>query len=472
MASIAFLLCTTYVVFLLFVDNRASRGTSLALWVPTIWTMIAASRPLAIWFTTPGQGTYANDSGSPVDRWTLIGLAAIAIIVLTMRSAWSGPIWRNKWVFVFLGYMLLSTLWSDVTLLAMKRWIREGVVILMAMLVASEANPKAALLTVFRRSAYILIPFSLLLIKYFPVYGRQYGRYSGIELWIGVTEQKNQLGRLCMIGSSFLLLELYLRWRDRKIGSDKLHLWASVSIGALGVYLLLGSNSATSLATMLAGTAMFLSLRWLGKRNVIVPLGAFYACMLFLICNGTVAPFVGGANLRMITAPLDRDSTLTGRTDVWASVLPARSERPLLGYGIGSFWTDERRHLYEIPTAHNGYLDVLLDLGEVGLVLCVIWVFSCARQFHRTYTQDPDWANFSMCLLLIVLMYNVTESSLNSLTDFMTAVIVITVFAVPKKPLTQNQNMLSARFRIDKFFSDFEPENRLDPAPPDASRPW
>ena len=99
---------------------------------------------------------------------------------------------------------------------------------------------------------------------------------------------------------------------------------------------------------------------------------------------------------------------------------------------------------------------------------------SPVRDSSTAYTQDPDWANFSMCLLLIVLMYNVTESSLNSLTDFMTAVIVITVFAVPKKPLTQNQNMLSARFRIDKFFSDFEKlqKTRLDPAPPDASRPW
>ena len=167
-----------------------------------------------------------------------------------MRSAWSGPIPRNKWGLVFLGYMSLITLWSDVIFFAMKRWIREGVVILMAMLVASEANPKAASLTVFRCSAYILISFSLLLINI----SRSMGTVSALFRnrvvdWDYIAEEPT--GPAMHDWLLFLLLELYLRWRDRKIGPDKVHFWASVSIGALGVYLLLGSNSATSLATML-----------------------------------------------------------------------------------------------------------------------------------------------------------------------------------------------------------------------------
>jgi O-antigen ligase len=149
------------------------------------------------------------------------------------------------------------------------------------------------------------------------------------------------------------------------------------------------------------------------------------ALVLFLIGFGTSAPFLGGANISIFTSSLNRDNTLTGRTEVWEDVLPAMRARPLLGYGFGSFWTDARRALYLIPTAHNGYLDILLQLGEVGLVFYAVWLLSCARQLHRALSQDYDWASLAICFLIMGLVYNATESALSSLTEPMTAVIVL-----------------------------------------------
>jgi len=65
------------------------------------------------------------------------------------------------------------------------------------MVIVSEVNPRQSLASLLRRCAYVLIPFSVVLIKYYPALGRQYGRWSGIEMWIGVTNQKNSLGILC-----------------------------------------------------------------------------------------------------------------------------------------------------------------------------------------------------------------------------------------------------------------------------------
>ncbi len=107
-----------------------------------------------------------------------------------------------------LAYMCVSTLWSDITLIALKRWGREWVVIVMAMVIMSEANPRQALAALLRRCAYVLIPFSLVLIKYYPEFGRRYARWSGVEMWTGVTGQKNELGRLCMISIFFLFCAL------------------------------------------------------------------------------------------------------------------------------------------------------------------------------------------------------------------------------------------------------------------------
>ena len=105
----------------------------------------------------------------------------------------------------------------------------------------------------------------------------------------------------------------------------------------------------------------------------------------------------------------------------------------MLGHGFGSFWTDARRLLYDIPTSHNGYLDILLELGSVGLAFFIAWLLSCAQQFHRALVLDYEWASFAICLLLMSLVYNATESALNSLTDYVTAVLVLASVVVPAR---------------------------------------
>jgi O-antigen ligase len=199
----------------------------------------------------------------------------------------------------------------------------------------------------------------------------------------------------------------------------------------IALYLLIGADSSTSLATLMAGIAIFLGLRLILKLRLMVPQAGLLALMTLLIAFGVSAPFLGGSNVATFSSLLGRDETLTGRTEVWSAVMHAMNERPLLGYGFGSFWTDARRDLYEIPTAHSGYLDILLELGEVGLGFYIVWLLSCVRQLHRALKRDCDWACLAICLLLMGLVYNATESALNSLTEHMTAVVVLVSFGVP-----------------------------------------
>ena len=149
-----------------------------------------------------------------------------------------------------------------------------------------------------------------------------------------------------------------------------------------------------------------------------------------MIGFGVSAPFLGGSNLATFSSSLGRDETLTGRTAVWADVLPAMKQQPLAGYGFGSFWTDARRELYEIPTAHNGYLDILLELGVVGFAFFTVWLLSCARQLHSALAHEYDWASLAICFLLMGLVYNATESALNSFSEHMTAVVALASFVV------------------------------------------
>lgn len=398
--------------------------------------MTISSRSVSSWIDVGTVGS--NDSGSALDQCALAGLTLAAVVVLVHRRFdWSGTLRRQKWLIVLLLYMLASTLWSEIPWITLRRWAREVIVFPMALLIVSEANSRRALMTIIRRSAYVLLPFSIVLIKYYPAFGREYGRWSGIVGWTGVTTQKNQLGRLCMISAFFLLWALYQHWREHPAAGWSYLEWADASLILLAVYLLKNADSSTSIATLLGGAATFLGLGWLRKWKIHIPQTGLMALVTVIAVFGASAPFLGGSNVAIFSASLNRDSTLTGRTEIWAAVLPAMEQHALVGYGLGSFWTDARRELYfNMPTAHNGYLDILLELGEVGLAFYGIWVLSCARQLHRALAQDYEWASLGISLLFMTLVYNTTESALNSLAQQLTVVLVFTTLVATSKMVT------------------------------------
>src|SRR5271168_3764280 len=111
--TVALLLCTAFVLFLLQLERRGSRRVSTALWIPTTWMLAIATKPLGVWFSVRGD----NESGSELDRFVLTGLGVLAVVVLARRRFdWLGALRRQGWVLALLLYMCVSTFWSDITL--------------------------------------------------------------------------------------------------------------------------------------------------------------------------------------------------------------------------------------------------------------------------------------------------------------------------------------------------------------------
>ncbi len=159
----ALILCTLFVFSLLRLERQRSSEVSGAAWIPTLWLLLIAGKPLGVWFGTAG----AAESGSPLDRLVLSTLLCIGVAALVKRQfAFAAALRANCWLLLLIGYMLLSTLWSEITFIALKRCVRETIVVIMAFVILSEADPRQALESVLRRSTYVLIPSSLLLIKY------------------------------------------------------------------------------------------------------------------------------------------------------------------------------------------------------------------------------------------------------------------------------------------------------------------
>ena len=398
---------------LFYLDRDKSIRTSKALWLPVVYLWLVGSRPVSDWLgVAAAAGTDVQLDGSPVDRALFAALLIAAICVLVQR----GPrtlsfLNANGPILIYFLFCLLSILWSDFPVVALKRWTKAIGDVLMILIVVTDEQPVPALRRLFSRTGFLLIPVSLLLIKYYPSLGRGYDRWSGTQIFTGVTLNKNSLGVI-----TFVLL-LGAVWRVLALlRSDEMHrrrhLLAQGTLLALGVYLLMITNSATSSVCFIIGSGLLLttSLRFV-RRNA----AAVHVLVLALVLITSFSILLGGTTSGANV--LGRDATLTGRTNIWEAVIPM-APNPLVGAGFESFWLSPRvydrlsRLFPGLPLneAHNGYIEVYLELGWVGLGLIGLISIDGYRRSVKAFRREPALGGLLIAYILCAMIYSVTEA--------------------------------------------------------------
>lgn len=214
----------------------------------------------------------------------------------------------------------------------------------------------------------------------------------------GLFEHRNLLAFVALIA---LILYIFL-------GSIRSRGWVFAHV-ALASACLLGSQSQTALVSLGAALAMTLALVVISRMRglprvlvgIFVTVGVGYVVYLCLFFLGDVA------------ADLGRDATLTGRTDVWPAVLQAIARHPVLGYGWDGLWhendptTNEmwRAAGFKMYHAHDGFLEILLELGVVGLFVVGIMLLAglVVSVLKRLAGGGPEylWA-FATTIALVI----------------------------------------------------------------------
>lgn len=414
-SQIALLICTGIIIFLFWLDRERNKCVSKAIWVPFIWMLPSASREYAFWASYLFNIRLPSDSitdGNPFDRAIEIVLIITAIVILTRRRPnWNLLFMRNGWVWLFFVYGAISIVWSDFPLVSLKRWIKALGNVSMVLIILTEERPIESLAAILKRLAFLLLPLSVLLIKYYPELGKSYHQYAGTAWYTGVAGSKNELGVICLLSGIYFSWDLLYK-RIGEIRSDQ-RLGVPVYLITLSMtlWLLHMANSATSTLCMIVACTILIVAR--------VPFIARKPGRIVILMVVSVA-LLGGMeylfNIKdTIIHMLGRRPDLTTRVPMWDDLLRL-AKNPIVGVGYESFWLGDRRTFmaenWEITCqAHNGYLEMYLNLGCIGVIFVLGWIYSGLRKIHSQMAIDYSSAMLRLCFLLVIVLHSFTEAS-------------------------------------------------------------
>ena len=393
--------------------DRDTVASSRALWIPLAWLLIASSRPVSNWVTfgSPVDASTQYIDGSPIDRNVLTCLVVFAFVILARRSRKLRLILRaNTAIVLFFGFCLLSILWADYPFVLLKRWIRALADLAMVCIILTDAHPMAAVRKVLTWLASILLPLSILFTRFFPSLGRSYTA-AGVPMWTGVATDKNALGALCMITGVFLLargLSIFQTYPRRKRTRP---LVAVGILFSMAVYLLGTIDSKTALACFGMASLLIILRRHAAVFRkpflvTVVVLGMIWLCYSILFLG------MGSSTL----SEMGRDTSLTGRTQVWQTVLPL-AVNPWIGAGFENFWIGKRlERIIEavgagLNQAHNGYIEIYLNLGWIGVFLLAVVLVAGFRNVLTALRERGDISGLKLAFFLICIVYNFTEAA-------------------------------------------------------------
>jgi exopolysaccharide production protein ExoQ len=409
---IAALACITLVGYLFWNDVRKRPGQRPS-WAPLVWMFLAGSRWASSWLSlgSPISSVDSYSEGSPVDRAVFFGLILWGLVVLARRNInWGQFLAKNAWLAFYLLFCLASVMWSDEPVVLVKRWIKDLGNPIMALVILTEPRPYEALGITLRRLSFLLLPLSIVFVRYYPELGRVY-HVNGTPMFTGVGHQKNDLGLMCLVTGLYFFWKL-LQPRGREPAAERVDKWDVLLIAML-TWLLYMSNSQTSLSCLVVGVLIMLVARLppiAGHPRRLVPT-VVAGGVLFSTLEATI-----GLKDRILEL-LGRDASLTNRTELWDVVL-SQVTNPFLGAGFMSFWTGARMQAIwdamdtaGINQAHNGYIEQYVNLGYVGLGFILLLLISALVKISKQSSAQPPGAILRLCLVVVAALYNYTEAS-------------------------------------------------------------
>jgi len=333
------------------------------------------------------------------------GLAYLIIALLFRRNRFPvamvlGKIWPLT---LLIGFAIVSTAWSEYPEVTIRRSIGLIGTTAVGLYLGWRLDQKA-LIVLLARVCAICMAFSLLVVLAMPERGiMETGSLAGN--WRGMYRHKNILGVTAAVSVVCIF------FAARAQGGFSRFWLAMLGISVTNI---LGSSSATAVGSLLAmlGIYWLFTLRVIARSlKVVAVVGAATGAAL-LILSGII-------DLEAMMSSVGKSADLTGRWPLWTRLIETSGESLFFGQGYGAFWMPRNPIVMQIWSdgyfmpidAHNGMINVYLDLGLMGCLIFILWygtsLYLALHQLDRKVTAE---AGFIFAVLALFAIYSISEA--------------------------------------------------------------
>ena len=321
-------------------------------------------------------------------------------------------LYANRFLIGIVVLSGLSYFWSIEPGVTMRRMVKILAITAVCLAFATNMRNPRSFQAALRPALTLLLVGSMIFVVTSPQYAiEQMDLFELAGAWRGLTTQKNGLGALASFGT---LLWLHA-WISGQVKQPMPIIGFIVSAACL-----VNSRSSTSLmATIFASVLMLLLMRSPGSMKRYMPyiVGTFIS--ILLLYSLAVLHVVSGLDflLTPITSIIGKDLTFSGRTAIWDIVNAHIQYQPWLvvteGTGLAlcrsspSFEMTTKLLFYP-SEAHNGYLDIINDLGWVGEFLLLGFIITYLRQSLRLYGYDRAQGAINLGVLFQQMIANLS----------------------------------------------------------------
>ncbi len=375
-------------------------------------------------------------------RTIKLGLLTVsaAILVWRARLTWLEVRALNPFLLGFLVLVLLSVAWSIDSSATLNRFVSLLSIASVCCAFTVWGWRRTRFQDVVRPVITLVLIGSIIWGLAYPQYAIEVGEGTLKNSWRGLAAQKNQFGMLASFGAVF--------WMHAWLAREK-RWWLAVPLIGLSVYCVLLSRSSTALlSTTLSLLFMLMVLAAPAnlRRYMHYVVTAF--ALLVVVYALAVLNLIPGIGVLLdpIAELSGKDMTFSNRAVIWSILKDHIALAPILGSGYGAYWTGPLptspsyvflAKMYFYPSeAHNGYIEIVNDLGAVGLVCLLGYLAMWVRQSLELMKFDRSQGVLFLALFFQQAITNLSESTWLAINSaFAIGIMTLATFALARSRL-------------------------------------
>jgi exopolysaccharide production protein ExoQ len=359
----------------------------------------------ALFFTTGGLTVLLTPENSP--NSPLVQVVGVAIGLLALAGLLLRPLSINRAAILYWPMLLLvafaafSMMWSDEPDITLRRAGSLILTTIFALWLVERFRSETAFKLVVT-TFIALCAACWFVILFDPHMGihqeTDLVAYAHAGSWRGLYFHKNDFGRAISFGAvTFAVAAIvYRRWTI-----------VFMLLFVQAMVLIANSQSSQAIILSIVPSAAVLGLAWLRDKSVTTRTMIISVTVPLLI----IVYMASGIIFSAVLEALGKDETLTGRTEIWMGTIQILAQNSIFGGGFGAGWGPIRDPLkaltgIEVGHAHNGYLDLVADIGVVGLSMILLLTAWMTRKTFATYLAAPRMAiglfGFAFAIFYIV----------------------------------------------------------------------